>query len=116
MRTSMALLVKFLLTFVMALVVFNFFLENSLSWVLLLAILATALNYLIGDLLILPAMGNISASIADGVMAAITAYVLDILVREFNTNWAALLWFGILIAIGEYFFHIYLQSDEKVAP
>lgn len=116
MRTSMALIVKFLLTFVMALISFYFLINNDISWIILLAIAGTVLNYIVGDLLILPSMGNIVASIGDGLMAAILAYIIDLLVFDFSTTFTTLLWFGVLIAIGEYFFHSYLKEDEKVAP
>jgi len=116
MRTSMALLVKFLLTFVFAFIAFDLLINNDLSWILVLSIAATALNYIIGDLLVLPSMGNIVASIGDGFLAGLTAYILDFLIPAFTTTWTTVFWFGILIAIGEYFFHIYLKKDEKVAP
>ncbi|MEJ6951992.1 DUF2512 family protein [Natronospora cellulosivora (SeqCode)] len=116
MRTSMALVVKFIITFVAALIAFYFLMTNDLIWIFLVALLATIANYLIGDLIILPSMGNIVASIADGFMAGLVAYIFDFFLPVFTTTWATLLWFAIIIAVGEYFFHIYLKEDEKVAP
>lgn len=116
MRTTIALVVKFILTFVMAFIAFDLLLDNDVSWILLLALAGTAINYLIGDLAVLPSMGNFVASIGDGLLAAVTAYIFDILIAGFSTTWTTLLWFGILVAIGEYFFHLYLKKDEKVAP
>lgn len=116
MRTAMALAVKFVLTFVMAFIAFNLFLDNDITWILFLGLAGTVLNYIIGDLIVLPSMGNIVASIGDGLLAAIVAYSLDIFEPAFDTTWTTLVLFAILVAIGEYIFHNYLKRDEKVAP
>lgn len=116
MRTGMALLIKFILTFVAAFIAFDLLLNNDISWILLLSLVAMLVNYLIGDLMVLPARGNIAASIGDGLLAAITAYIFALLIPAFTTSWSTLLWFAILIGIAEYFFHLYLKKDEKVAP
>ncbi|MFW5976631.1 MAG: DUF2512 family protein [Bacillota bacterium] len=116
MRTGLALLAKFILTLVAAFIAFNYLMNNEITWTLLVALVGTGVNYLIGDLMVLPSMGNLVASIGDGIMAALTAYVIDILIAGFATTWNALVWFGILITVGEFFFHRYLQTDEKVAP
>ncbi|AZO95654.1 DUF2512 family protein [Halocella sp. SP3-1] len=116
MRTGMALLIKFILTFVAAFIAFDLLLNNDIFWILLLSLVAMLINYLIGDLMVLPAKGNMIASIGDGLLAAITAYIFDLLIPAFTTSWSTLLWFAILIGIAEYFFHLYLKKDEKVAP
>ena len=73
--TGQALIWKFLMTFAIALFTLALFDSNSWSLVLVYAILATVGNYLIGDLMILPAAGNLIASISDGVLAALIAYL-----------------------------------------
>jgi hypothetical protein len=115
-KTWTALLVKFVMTFIFAAAALAFLRGNTWAWVFIVAIVATGLNYLVGDLLILPAFGNISASISDGIMGALTAYVVDLLVPAFRTTAAALIIFAILIALGEYFLHQYLLRAEKVEP
>ncbi|MFW5995846.1 MAG: DUF2512 family protein [Halanaerobiaceae bacterium] len=116
MKTGMAMILKYVLTFVAALIAFSILLENDVSWVLLLSLVAAVLNYLIGDLFILPSLGNLVASVGDGIMAALVAYVFDVLVPEFLISAAALVWFAVLIAIGEFFFHEYIRRQEEVAP
>jgi hypothetical protein len=104
------------MTFVFAAISFTFIADNTLGWSLIVAILVTALNYLLGDLLVLPNFGNITASIGDGVMGALTAYLLDIISRNFGTTLFTLSLFAILIVVGEYFFHQYLLNNKKVSP
>ncbi|MFZ5596097.1 MAG: DUF2512 family protein [Bacillota bacterium] len=72
--------------------------------------------YLLGDLVVLPKYCNLAASAGDGVLAAVTAYVVDLIVLAFTTSAVSLVLFGVLVAIGEYFFHQYLKASEKVEP
>lgn len=115
-KTSTALLVKLVLTFIAAVIAFTVLDRNAWGWVALVALAGTILNYLIGDLLILPKAGNVVASLGDGVLGALTAYLVDLIVPAFDTTWLSLVLFGVLVAVAEYFFHMYLRRSEKVAP
>ncbi len=115
-KTAGALLVKFLMTFIFAGAAFVFMDGNAWGRMFLVSLAGTALNYLAGDLLVLPAYGNLAASFGDGFMAALTAYAVDLLVPAFQVSLAALGIFALLVISGEYFFHRYLLRSEKVAP
>jgi len=117
-KTATALIVKFIMTFVFALIALSFVIDNNAwGWVFWVALAGTALNYLVGDLLVLPKFGNIVASVGDGVMAALIAYIIDYLVpTAFQTSFTALALFGVLVALEEYFFHQYLLRSDKVEP
>ncbi|MDI6870232.1 MAG: DUF2512 family protein [Bacillota bacterium] len=114
-KTATALIVKFLMTAVFGAIVFRP-LGNSWGWILTVGMVGTALNYLLGDLAILPSLGNVAASLGDGLLAALTAHVTGWLTPAFFTTFSSLLLFAVLIAVGEYFFHLYLLSSKKVAP
>ncbi|SJZ82779.1 DUF2512 family protein [Selenihalanaerobacter shriftii] len=115
-QTITALIIKFIMTLVIAGIVFSLMNGNNFGWILIVSIAGTILNYLMGDLFVLPNLGNIVASLGDGLMAALTAYIIDLTTLNFATSLSSLAIFGILIAIGEYFFHQYLIQNEKVAP
>lgn len=115
-RTLMAILLKFVMTFIAGWIVLGLIDNNPIGWILVFAVAGTALNYIIGDLLVLPNLGNLIASIGDGVMGGVTAYILDLIVPVFNTRFNSLIILALLIAVVEYFFHIYLLKSEKVAP
>ena len=115
-RTTGALLIKFIMTLVFTYIAFSLVDNNSFGWVLGLSLAATVINYLIGDLYILPKYGNFTASVADGGIAAITAYLAGIMTVGNNVAFGSIVTFAILIAIGEYFFHRYLLSTKKVEP
>lgn len=77
----------------------------------------TALNYLLGDLVILPASSNTTVSIVDGVVAAVLAYaVMEGMGTVTTRDWWAILIFGVLVAGFEFYFHNYLKKSEEVAP
>ncbi|HYH01525.1 MAG TPA: DUF2512 family protein [Bacillota bacterium] len=115
-KTTGALITKFLLTLVSAYLAFNFVDNNSFGWLFTLSVAATILNYVIGDLFLLPRIGNFLASVADGGLAALTAAMLGNMVQGNNTGRGSLWIFALLIAVAEYFFHRYLLQTNKVEP
>ncbi|KNF08490.1 hypothetical protein CLPU_7c01180 [Gottschalkia purinilytica] len=115
-KTVTALLVKFVATLGATWIAFSLLENNTFGFVLTVAIAGTLLNYLIGDLLILPNFGNLVASLGDGGLAMLTAYIIGTFTYGFRANITTFIIFGILVAIFEYFFHIYLLKTEEVAP
>ena len=117
MTTWSAIISKFALTLLFAVIAFAWVAGgNPWSWIIGLALAATALNYLLGDLAILPATGNLIASIADGGLAVLTAYIFSLISDAFQATPASLLTFAVLVAVGEFFFHLYLRRNPKVSP
>lgn len=116
MRTAIALLMKFAAAFAASWVAFSLIDVNPIGMITLVAAAGTILNYLLGDLVILTSMGNVTASIGDGVLGAAAAYVIDMFSYNFNASASGLIVFAAIIAAAEYFFHIYIINDEKVAP
>lgn len=104
-KTTKNLLFKFIMTFIFAYIALAIIQGNVWSWVLLVALATTALNYVVGDVLILPGFSNTVASVADGLMAMLTAYVAGVIILGFETNLLTLLIFGTLVTIGEYILH-----------
>ena len=115
-KTTNALLFKFLMTLVFAVIAFSLIGGNAFKWVLLVAILGTVVDYLVGDLFILPQVGNLIASAINGVLAALIAFLASMAIPAFITRTFPLVVFGVLIAVGEYFFHQYLLKTEEVEP
>lgn len=116
MKTFWALFVKFLMTFLFAWLAFGFIDGNAWGWIGFVALVGTVVNYLVGDLAVLPRFGNAVASTGDGLMAALVAYAFSIMIPEFVTSLFSLAIFAVTVAAGEYFFHGFLKSSEKVAP
>ncbi len=114
-KTAWALVLKYVLTFGAAWLAFRG-LGNRLGAISIVALLGTALNYIVGDLGVLPRFGNFAASAGDGVLAAVTAYVSDLAADRFDTTFGSLVLFGIIVAVAEYFFHRFLLRTKEVAP
>lgn len=115
-KTSTALLLKFLMTFVAAIITFQFIDGNSWLAVFIIALIGTAVNYLVGDLMVVPRWGNITAAIGDGLMAAILAYIIALIWPGVAVSLTSVIIFAVLVAVSEYFFHIYLGNSEEVSP
>lgn len=89
----------------------------TVTEVLIIAVVGTAINYLLGDLVILPASSNTWASIVDGLVSAVLAYaVMEGMGTVTGRDWWAILLFGVLVAGCEFFFHNYLKKSDEVAP
>lgn len=115
-NTTTALLIKFVLTFGAAWFALGLVDTVPFTWILTIAVIGTILNYILGDLIVLPALGNVVASIGDGIMAALVAYMVALFTIDFAPTWGSLITFGVIVAVVEFFFHMYLKKDNKVAP
>ncbi len=116
MNTWIALIGKYILTFIAGYLAFTLIDGMLVSTVAIIALIGAAANYLIGDLAILPKYGNIIAAVGDGIIAAVVAYITVLLWHGTMASFISLAVFAIIVAIAEYFFHMYLLSSDKVAP
>lgn len=115
-KTSNALIFKFLMTFVLAWIAFGAIGGNAFRWVLLVAILGAVIDYLAGDLLILPRVGSFIGAIINGGLAALIAVAVGMIIPAFAITTLSVIIFAVPIAVGEYFFHQYLLKADQVEP
>lgn len=115
-KTSNALLFKFLMTLVVAWISLGAIGGNAFRWVLLVAILGTVIDYLAGDLLILPLVGSFIGALINGGLAALIVVVVGMIVPAFTITTPSVVVFAVLVAAGEYFFHRYLLKADEVEP
>jgi nitrate reductase NapE component len=85
-RTANVILFKFLMTLVFAGIALGFVGGNTFEWVLLVAILGTVIDYLVGDLFILPRVGGLAAAVINGILEALIAFVVAIVVPTFTVT------------------------------
>lgn len=112
MRTFLGLILKLLATFVAAWIAYGLVDNDPLIWIFIVALVITVINYLIGDLLILPRYGNVAAAIDDGIMAGLIAYLISLMTDNFKVSWLSSLIFIVIIFIFELFLHRYFVHDE----
>lgn len=114
--TFKSVVIKFIMTLAISGIAFVLLEGNTWGWVFLLGVIATVINYVVGDLTILPKYGKLPAAIGDGILALIIAVIIGVLTPEFVISAVSLILYAILIAAGEYFYHQYLMVSDKVAP
>lgn len=115
-KTGLSLAAKFGLTLGAAAIAFSLIDRKPLGRTLAAAAAGTAFNYLLGDLVLLPRLGNAGASVADGLSASGTAMAINRFFPKPRPSGRSLLAFGSLVALGEAAFHRYLQRTPEVAP
>lgn len=116
MKIILTLTIKFFATFILAWISFSYWYNADLFFpdILGISIIATATNYFLCDLLVLPRLGNLSASILNGVSAAIIAYFVIILTTSIVATLTPIIVFAILITFIELFIHIFLTITKPV--
>lgn len=77
----------------------------------LLSFIVTAMLYVVGDLLVLPAAGNMTATIVDAGSAALLVWLIPYLTAMPRIAFLGALMIGVVIGVAEYFFHQYLLKE-----
>jgi hypothetical protein len=85
---------------------------NHIKPVLAAALLGTVLSFLLGDLVVLPILGNVVTSLGDGAMLAVIAYIFEIMMPYFLVSIVSLAILAAIIAIFEYNLHNYMESSS----
>ena len=111
----MLLIIELVIGFVAALLAFINVANNTLGLIFGLALIVTAVNYLLGDLVVLQKMGNGIASLINGILAVIVALLFDLAIAGFQTSLISFLTFGVLIIIAEFIFHNRVTKAGKVS-
>jgi hypothetical protein len=73
-------------------------------------------GHLLGDLDVLPRFGKLTAAIGDVILASVLAYAISLLMPWVSIEFLPYAVFAILIALGEYFFHMYLVTASLKRP
>lgn len=114
MKTVFAVIIKFIVTLGAAWISFMMFSTAAFWTVLIIAVAGTVLNYLIGDLLVLPRFGNVAASILDGILGGAIAWMVLLYYPAAYGNITSVYIFAVIIAVAEFFFHMYLIGTHVV--
>lgn len=114
MKTAIALIVKFVVTMAVAWIALMMFGTTAFWTTAIIAIAVTVLNYLVGDLLVLTRFGNLAASVLDGILAGAAAWVILYYSPSAYNYMTSVYIFAVIIAIAEFFFHMYLLSAHVV--
>ncbi len=111
-----ALVIKFVIIGVISVIILPMFARITSGQALITALVLTLVAYFAGDIGILPRYGNVTATVANVIIAAVVIGVADWgingIITLNVTGWVLVL---ALIAIGEWFFHRYLKTTPVPA-
>ncbi|WP_407268618.1 YndM family protein [Radiobacillus sp. PE A8.2] len=112
MKHIKAFLLKFLVIAITLLSILAIFNHASITNIIIMSVLVTGVSYVIGDLFILPKLGNLIATIADFGLSFIAVWILGGIVFDTGVVGivSASLIAAILISCSEALFHIYMQN------
>ncbi len=114
MKTTIALIIKFIVTMAAAWISFMVFGQVAFWTVAIIALAGTVINYLLGDLLVLPKFGNVIASILDGVLGGAIAWMILAYAPVTYAYMTSVYIFAVIVAVAEFFFHMYLLSAHVI--
>jgi len=111
MKHMMALLVKFAAVGTVLFSILGAFEHASLTRILLITIITTAVAYFVGDLLLLPRLGNIKALMADFGLSFVTVWVLSyVFIGPVRFLTLVTLFAALGITTAEILFHMFMKK------
>ncbi|UOR11425.1 DUF2512 family protein [Halobacillus amylolyticus] len=111
MKYIQALLIKFVMMTAVLWFFLGVFFGISLMDILITSIALTVVSFAIGDLLILPNIGNTTATVADMGLAFVGVWILGSFLFETPVSLGTISFFlAVAITIGEFFFHGYMKK------
>lgn len=111
MKKAITILYKLAITFVAALISFDLIDSNPINMIFIVTLISTICYFIFEDLLL--STRNILTSIGNGIIGAVIAYLIDLFSADFMASVTGLIIFAFLIAIGKYYFHIFLKGNTK---
>lgn len=111
MKQVTAMVIKYVMIAAISAILLPLMSTVTVAQALVIALLITLAAYLVGDLLVLVNMGNLSATVGDGVIAALVVW-LSTLIFLVSIPWWAIIITGAAVAAGEWFFHQYLVRND----
>lgn len=115
MRHLRAFLFKFILTLALLYLILGITFGMSLTNVLLITITLNVVEYIVGDLIVLPRTSNTVATIADFGLALIVIWFLVSSLTTFRNPFYVSLVASVVVAMFEYFFHKYVANHVLAA-
>jgi hypothetical protein len=76
----------------------------------IIAVVATVVTYLIGDLLILPRWGSMVTAVADVLLIWASIMVTAMFLTTTSVTWSGALIIGVIGGVIEWFFHMFLKE------
>ncbi|MGE5583906.1 MAG: DUF2512 family protein [Bacillota bacterium] len=112
MKNTLNLLMKTALTLIILFLLIPIFGKSTWTQTIVTGIILVLLSYIAGDLWILPKYGNMPALIADFVLAAAVIWLMMKALPHFVLTSGGVWVTALVLALGEWLFHLYLQATH----
>ena len=111
-RHLTAVIMKFVAVTAILYIALGVIMDTPVTDILIMGFVLTAVSYILGDLMVLPAAGNSIAVLSDIVLATLLLWMLGNAMDNSAGSLVNALAVSVFVGIGEWFFHNYMQ--EKV--
>ncbi|HEX6970793.1 MAG TPA: DUF2512 family protein [Limnochordia bacterium] len=116
MRHVWAFLLKLAFTEAIAIVVLSGLARFPVGQSFMVGLVTAVLLYILGDLVVLPNLGNTSATIADAGVAFLIGWLAPMYTTIERVAPLTALVFGVAVGIAEYYFHSFLRRSVLEPP
>ncbi|OCA82832.1 MULTISPECIES: DUF2512 family protein [Bacillaceae] len=107
-----AVLIKFVALTAILYIALGVIMDTPVTDILIMGVVLTAVSYILGDLMVLPAAGNSLAVLGDIVLATLLLWIMGNVMDNSAGALVNALAVAFFLGVGEWFFHNYMQ--EKV--
>lgn len=112
MKNLTNLIIKSILVLAVLFILIRVFGRSTWTQTIITGLVLVVLSYLAGDMWILPKYGNFLAVVADLGLGALVLWAMSRALPQFILPAAGIWTIAIVLAAGEWFFHMYLMASQ----
>jgi hypothetical protein len=112
MKNLTNLIFKSILVLAVLFILIPIFGRSTWTQTMITGLVLVALSYLAGDMWILPKYGNVVAVLVDLGLGALVVWVMGRALPQFVLSTAGVWTIAVILAAGEWFFHLYLLATQ----
>ena len=112
MKNLTNLIIKSILVLAILFILIPIFGRSTWTQIIITGLTVVVLSYLTGDMWILPKYGNLVAALADLGVGALVVWAMSRALPQFILSTAGIWTIAVVLAAGEWFFHLYLLASQ----
>lgn len=112
MKNLTNLVFKSILVLAVLFILIPIFGRSTWTQTIITGLVLVVLSYLAGDMWILPKYGNLAAVLVDLGLGALVVWAMEQALPQFNLTTAGIWTIAVVLAAGEWFFHLYLLASQ----
>ena len=112
MKNIINFVIKLAFIFLMLFLLIPIFGKGTWTQTMITGLILALLAYIMGDLWILPKFGNLMAVLADFGLVAVVVWLMMKALPQFTLTATGVWVIALVLALGEWLFHIYLKATQ----